>query len=130
MSATPAFISTPRLAAVNVASANTALDGSGVITTLIAGVAAGTRVLEIDAQCAASSAASLVNIFLSLDSGSTWKLLDQIAIAAATASATVKANRNVATYTNLILPGTTAVLGVATTIAQSVNVVAMAGDLT
>lgn len=130
MSATPAFISTPRLTAVNVSSANTAIDGSGVITTLIAGVAAGTRVLEIDAQCAATSAAALVNIFLSLDSGSTWKLLDQIAITAATVSTTVKANRNVATYTNLILPGTTAVLGVTTTIAQSTNVVCCAGDLT
>lgn len=130
MSATPAFISTPRLAAVNVSSANTAIDGSGVITTLLTGVAAGTRVLEIDAQCAATSAAALINVFLSLDSGSTWKLLDQIAITAATVSNTVKANRNVATYTNLILPGTAAVLGVTTTIAQSTNVVAMAGDLT
>ena len=129
MATSPAFIATPRLTAVNVSSANTAIDGSGVITELIAGVAAGTRVLEIDAQCAATSAAALINIFLSSDSGVTWRLFDQIAITAATVSNTVKANRNIATYSNLILPGTAYRLGVTTTIAQSTNVIAMAGDL-
>lgn len=130
MTATPSFfMATPRLTAVNVASANTAIDGTGVITTLIAGAANGTRVLEVDVQCAASSAAAVVSLFLSLDGGSTWKLLDQIAVTAATASNTVKANRNIATYTNLLLPSAQAVLGVTTTIAQSTNVVAMGGDL-
>jgi len=94
------------------------------------GVAAGTRVLEVDVQCSATSAAALVNLFISLDSGTTWRLFDQIAVTAATSSTTVKANRNTATYTNLILPSASAQLGVTTTIAQATQVHALGGDLT
>lgn len=129
MATAPAFVSTPRLTSVNVATANTALDGTGAITSLITGAASGTRVLEVDVQCAATSAAGLVNLFISADSGSTWKLLDQVAVSAATVSATVKANRNLATFANLILPSASYVLGCTTTISQSVNVHALAGDL-
>lgn len=130
MASTPAFVSTPRLTSVSLSSANTAIDGSGTITSLISGVAAGTRVLEIAAQCSATSAAALVNVFISADSGSTWKLFDQITISAATVSTTVKGNRNTATYQNLILPGTAYSIGVTTTIAQATQVHALAGDLT
>ena len=130
MATAPAFVSTPRLAVASVSSANTNIDGTGSITTLIAGVTAGTRVLEIAAQCSVTSAAALVNLFISLDTGSTWKLFDQISITAATSSTTVKANRNTATYQNLILPGTACVIGCTTTIAQATNVYALAGDLT
>jgi hypothetical protein len=130
MAANPAFISTARLTSVNVSTANTAIDGTGTIATLITGVTAGTRVLEIDVQCAATSAAANVNIFLSTDSGTSWKLFDQIAVTAATQSATVKANRNFTVYTNLVLPGTTYVLGVTTSVSQSTNVIALGGDLT
>jgi len=130
MATTPAFLSTARLTSVSLSSANTAIDGTGTITTLIAGVAAGTRVLEVAAQCSATSAAALVNLFISTDTGSTWKLFDQIAITAATVSNTVKGNRNTATYQNLILPGTAFVIGCTTSIAQATQVFALAGDLT
>jgi hypothetical protein len=130
MATAPAFVSTPRLTVASVSTANTAIDGSGTITSLISGVAAGTRVLEIDAQCSATSAAALINLFISTDSGSTWKLFDQIAITAATVSNTVKGNRNTATYQNLILPGTAYSIGCTTTIAQATQVYALAGDLT
>jgi hypothetical protein len=129
MATNPSFIGTPRLATVNLDTANTAIDGTGTITTLISGVAAGTRILEIDAQCAATSAAALINIFITTDSGSTWRLFDQIAITAATVSNTVKGNRNIATYANLVLPNTSTSLGVTTTISQSTNVIALGGDL-
>jgi len=130
MATTPAFVSTARLTVASVSTANTAIDGTGTITSLITGVAAGTRVLEIDAQCSATSAAALVNLFISTDSGSTWTLFDQIAITAATSSTTVKANRNTATYQNLILPGTAYSIGCTTTISQATRVYALAGDLT
>lgn len=129
MAASPSFIGTPRVATVNVATANTAIDGTGTITTLITGAATGTRVLEIDAQCAASSAAALINVFLTTNGGSTWRLFDQITITAASASTTVKANRNLATYANLVLPDANASIGVTTTISQSTNVIALGGDL-
>ena len=130
MATSPAFVSTPRLTSAVLSTANLNLDGTGSITSLITGVAAGTRVLEIAAQCSATSAAALVNLFISTDSGSTWTLFDQIAITAATSSATVKANRNTATYQNLILPGTTFSIGCTTTITQATKVFALAGDLT
>lgn len=130
MAANPNFISNAQLTSVNVATANTAIDGTGTIATLVTGVAAGTRVMEIDAQCAATSVAGLVNIFLSTDSGSTWRLFDQITISAASSSTTVKANRNFTTYLNLVLPSAAHRLGVTTTISQSTNVFALCGDLT
>jgi hypothetical protein len=128
MATNPAFIGTPRLAVASLSAANTAIDGTGTITSLITGAATGTRVLEINMQCSATSAAANVNIFVSTDSGSTWTLFDQIAVTAATSSNTVKANRNIATYTNLILVDATYRLGVTTTIAQATRVYALGGD--
>lgn len=130
MASSPSFISTPRIGIASVSSANTAIDGTGTITSLIAGVAAGTRVLEIVAQCSATSAAALINLFLSADTGSTWTLFDQITISAATVSNTVKGNRAFTTYTNLILPSTAHIIGCTTTIAQATRVYALGGDLT
>lgn len=128
MALSPAFIATPRIAIASVSTAVTDLTGASGVTTLITGASTGTRVLEIDAQCAASSAAALVNIFLSLDGGTSWTLFDQISITAATTSATVKANRNLATYSNLILPDANARLGCTTTVAQLTKVIALGGD--
>lgn len=129
MAANPSFIGTPRYEHVNVATANTAIDGTGTITTLITGASTGTRVLEINTQCAATSAAALVNLFITTNGGTTWRLFDQITITAATVGNTVKANRNLATYANLVLPNTSTSIGVTTTISQSTNVIAMGGDL-
>ena len=128
MAANPAFIGTPRLTVASLSTQNTALDGSGTITALMTGAASGTRVLEIDTQCSATSAAGLVNVFLSTDSGATWTLFDQISIGSATVSNTGKANRQLATYTNLILPDTTFRIGVTTTISQAIRVWAMGGN--
>jgi hypothetical protein len=128
MATNPSFISTARLGVASVSSANTAIDGTGTITDLITGVAAGTRVLEIAAQCSATSAAALVNLFIY--DGTTWTLFDQITISAATSSNTVKANRNNATYVNLVLPSASWKIGCTTTIAQATRVYAFGGDLT
>jgi len=135
MATQPQFISTPRIGVASLSSANTAVDGTGTITTLIIGAAAGTRVLEIDTQCAtqttgqaSANVAALINIFLSLDGGTTWNLLDQISVTAASASNTVRLNRNLATYANLILPDANARLGCTTTIAQQTRVFALGGD--
>jgi len=128
MAANPSFISTPRIGVASVSTANTAIDGTGTITDLITGAAAGTRILEIDAQCSATSAAALINLFLW--NGTTWTLFDQISITAATSSNTVKANRNFTAYTNLVLPDATWKVGCTTTISQATRVYALGGDLT
>ena len=128
MATTPQFINVPIIGRALLSAANTATDGTGTITELATGTAAGTRVLSIHVQNAATSAAALVNIFLSTDSGSTWKLYDQIQVAAATSGNTVKCARNVTAYTDLFL-GTGHKLGVTTTIAEATNVYAHGGTL-
>ena len=132
MATSPAYIGSAgyTIDAASVSTANTAIDGTGTITALATGTANGKRILEIVTQCAATSAAANVNIFYSSDSGTTWKLFDQITVTAATSSNTVKANRNSAGYDNLVLTGTTQRLGCTTTISQATCVYALGGDLT
>lgn len=129
MATTPAFIATGSVDIATTSAANTAIDGTGTIVTLATGTTNGKRILEVDVQCAATSAAALVNLFLSTDGGTTWTLFDQVTVAAATSSATVKATRAIATYSNLILPSTSHKLGMASTIAQVTKVIALGGAL-
>ena len=130
MATTPNFPSTSRLATASVSAANTNRDGTGTIVTVLTGVAAGTKVFEVDVQMTVTSTAGMVRLFLSSDSGATWKLFDEVAIAAATASASVKATRVATQYTNLILPSASWVLGAATHNAEASVVTALGGDLT
>ena len=131
MAANPAFISTPRIGRCSLSTVNTATDGTGTITDLITGVAAGTRVLSVNVQGTATTVASLVNLFLW--DGTQWDLFDQVIIAATTGSNTVKAYRLVTAYTDLVLPTATWKLGATITVAPTtgtVRVAAFGGDLT
>ena len=130
MATTPQFISTPRIAHANTATANTAIDGTGTITEVIQGATGGTRVLELVVKLAATSAAAQVNLFLTTDSGTTWRVFDSITVSAATVSTTVASNRTSRTYANLLLASSAHRVGFTTTIAQSTNVFALGGDLT
>ena len=131
MAASPAFVSTPRIGRCSLSTANTATDGTGTITDLITGVAAGTRVLSINVQGTATTVAALVNIFLW--DGTQWDLFDQITISATTGSNTAKAYRLVTAYTDLVLPSASHKLGATITVAPTtgtVRVAAFGGDLT
>jgi hypothetical protein len=131
MAASPAFISTPRIGRCSLSTANTATDGTGTITDLITGVAAGTRVLSINVQGTATTVAALVNIFLY--DGTQWDLFDQVTITATTGSNTVKGYRLVTAYTDLVLPSTSHKLGATISVAPTtgtVRVTAFGGDLT
>ena len=131
MAASPAFISAPRIGRCSLSTANTATDGTGTITDLITGVAAGTRVLSINVQGTATTVAALVNIFLY--DGTNYDLFDQFTISATTGSTTVKGYRLVTAYTDLVLPTASWKLGATITVAPSagtVRVAAFGGDLT
>jgi hypothetical protein len=130
MATTPNFTSTSRLATAAVSTANTNRDGTGTIVSVITGVAAGTKVFEVDVQMIVTSTAGMVRLFLSSDTGSTWKLFDEVAIAAATVSASVKGTRVATQYTNLILPSASWILGASTHNAEASVVTALGGDLT
>lgn len=131
MAVNPSFISTARIGRASLSSANTNTDGTGTITDLITGVAAGTRILEIVTQGTIQTAAGLVNIFTW--DGTNWDLFDQVTISAVTGSSTVKGNRVSTVYQNLVLPSATWKLGCTLTVAPTsgtVRVFAFGGDLT
>lgn len=127
MAAEPAFAVTPRIASVNVATANTNRDGTGTVATLITGAATGTRIAEIVCQAKATTTAGMVRIFLY--DGSTYYFFDEVAIAAATVSASVKGTRVSTLYSNLILPNANWSIRVSTHNAESIDVTALGADL-
>lgn len=127
MATSPAFAVTPRIASVNVATANTNRDGTGTVATLITGAATGTRVAEIVTQARVTTTAGMVRVFLY--DGSTYYFFDEIAIAAATVSASVKGTRVRVTYDNLVLPSASWSVRVSTHNAESIDVTALGADL-
>lgn len=129
MATSPSFISTPIIASATLSASNTNINGSGTITTVATGAATGTRILEIVVQCAQTSSSALVNLFITTDSGSTWRLFDQISVNPAIVSGTDKAFRSSVSYSNLVLRDSTYSIGATTTVAQNTNVIAFGGNL-
>lgn len=127
MADSPAFAVTPRISAANIATANTNRDGTGTVATLITGASTGTRIAEIVCQTRVTTTAGMVRIFLY--DGSTYRFFDEVAIAAATVSATVKGTRVSTLYSNLILPNASWSVVVATHNAESIDVMALGADL-
>ena len=127
MATSPAFASTPRLASVSIATADSSYTAPTNVGTLITGVAAGTRVAEVVVKCAATSAAAIVRLFLY--DGSTYYLFDEYTIAAATGSTTVQQTRVSTLYNNLILPSASWSLRVTTSVSQATHVTALGADL-
>lgn len=127
MAADPAFAVTPRLASVNVATGNTNRDGTGTVATLITGASTGTRIAEIVTQARVTTTAGMVRVFVY--DGSTYYFFDEIAVAAATVSASVKGTRVSTTYNNLVLPSASWSVRVSTHNAESIDVTALGADL-
>lgn len=136
MATSPQFVTTAVIGAANIATANTALEGAtagstptAAPTSLVTGASTGTRILEIVVKGAATSAAANVNVWLTTDSGTTWRLFDTISVTAVTTGNTTPTFRGRTTYTNLVLKDSSHRVGVTTTISQSTNVFALGGDL-
>jgi hypothetical protein len=127
MAADPAFAVTPRIASVNIATANTNRDGTGTVATLITGASTGTRIAELVVQARVTTTAGMVRIFLY--DGSTFYFFDEVSIAAATVSASVKGTRVSTTYNNLVLPNASWSIRVSTHNAESIDVTALGADL-
>jgi hypothetical protein len=128
MATTPAFTSTPRVGSAQVSAANTNRDGTGTIVDVLTGVAAGTRIFEVDVQATVTTTAGMVRLYYY--DGTNTRLIDEIAVAAVTPSASLPAFRAVRRYENLILAGSTHKLQASTHNAEAINVVAFGGDLT
>lgn len=127
MALEPVFAVTPRIGNVSVATADSSYTAPTNVGALITGVAAGTRITEVVVKMAATSVTAVVRLFLF--DGTTYFLFDELAIAAATGSATVLQSRVSATYSNLILPSSSYSLRVTTSVGQVTHVTAFAADL-
>lgn len=127
MALEPQYASTPRIASVNVATANANRDGTGTVATLITGASTGTRVREIVVQARVSTTAGMVRIFL--HDGTTFYFFDEVSIAAATVSASVKGSRISVLYDNLVLPSASWSVRVSAHNADSMDVTALGADL-
>lgn len=127
MATQPAFATVPRIGSAQVSAANTNRDGTGTIVTIITGVAAGTRIAEVVVEATVTTTAGMVRLYLF--DGTNTRLFDEVAIAAATPSASVRATRVSTVYTNLILPSASWQLRASTHNAETMNVIALGADL-
>ena len=129
----PVFAKTPKHAAAAVTTANTALDGSGTIATLLMAGVDGAIVTSLKCWATATSTAKRCNIFISTDGGTTWKLHDSGLMAAYTvANATVQAPVTFVDKSNpdaaIVLPAS-AKIGIAIHVAEAVVFTAEYSDL-
>lgn len=84
----PVFGKTPKHAAAAVSAANTNLDGTGTITTLLTVGPDGGIVTSLKCWATATGTAKRCNVFVSTDGGTTWKLHDSGLMAAYTVANT------------------------------------------
>lgn len=132
MATTATLVSTPRLENVQISTANANRDGTGTITALITGVAAGTLLNRIEVKATGTTTAGMIRIFQSTDGGTTKLLWKELTVAAVTPSATASAwegaiDLNYGPYT---LRDASHQISVSTEKAETFNVFAFAGDLT
>lgn len=116
----------PFIAVQTLTAASTPRDGTATVTTLVTGTTDGLRIDEIifeSAQATAAANSAMVGrVFISIDSGSTWSLFDEVAIIAVTASNTAVGARNKLSYPNGIrLLDSTYKIGVAISVRAGVQ---------
>ena len=128
MATSPVFAVTPRIGMAELSSANTNRDGTtGTYVDVIIGASTGTRIAEIVVQASVTTTAGMVRLFIT--DGSTTRMFDEVSVAAATVSATVKGTRVSTTYNNLILPNASWKIIASTHNANNINVFALGADL-
>lgn len=86
----PVFTITPRLGMVRISSANTNRDGTGTLGDVITGGTFGTLVDRLQIESTGVTTAGQIRLFI-FDGGTTTRFWKEIAVTAATPSATVQA---------------------------------------
>lgn len=124
MATNPQYAATPGRANIQVTAANTGIDGTGTLVTVVAGTANGRRVRRVAVTGAvATGAANMIRFFISTDNGTTNRFLCDVALSAATVSATVRGQyAEVPELVGLMLQGTSTLLRASTHVAQATNV--------
>ena len=132
----PLFTLTPNSIGVHIAASNTASDGSGSLVTLVTAGSNGTRVDSVtfrNAQTTAAASTAMVGrVFLSDASGANFRIVGEVAIAAATRSTTVVGATSTITFAPSLFMKSGQLLSVAQSVyagAQDQNsVIAISGD--
>lgn len=119
-----------------VSTANTARDGTGTIATLLASAAAaadvtgGTRIDFVDIKATATTTAGMIRLFVSTDTGASWRLIREIAVTAITVSASVAAFESLVSINRDLPAGAAFLLGASTHNAEVFHVTGWGSDYT
>lgn len=117
------YASIPRAAVAVLSAANTNRDGTGTLVTVLAGGTSGARVDDIRISATGTTTAGMIRFYLSLDGGTTSRLLFEVPVSAITPSGTVQAFQTVLTNLGILLPDANAQLRASTNNAESFHVV-------
>ena len=135
MATSASFAATPKNTGAAISTANTGRDGSGTLGTVYTAGASGSRIDSIVVQATGTTTAGMIRFFLSIDAGTTKRLIGEVPVVAVTASATVPVwqalltSQNSSFLQNGLVLQASAILYAATNNAESFNVVAVnAGD--
>ncbi len=130
MATSAVYASTPLIDYVQAVTANTARDGTGTIATLASGTAAGKLIRRIIINATGTTTAGVIRFFLSLDTGTTKRLIKEVLVTAKTPSTSVDTFRaEVPELVGMILPGTAAQLYVSTHNTETFNIVCESGGI-
>lgn len=137
MAITAQYTAQPKLVYSQLTTANTARDGTGTIVTVATGPSAtaangvGERITRVTVQAAGTTTAGVIRFYLSLDGGTTNRLILEKLVSAITPSTSVSAYRiEVNELVGLVLPGGGNVqLRAATEKTETFNVVVESGLL-
>ena len=137
MATTAQFTVQPNLEYSQLTTANTNRDGTGTIVTVASGPTAsaaagvGERISRVIVQATGTTTAGVIRFYLSLDNGTTNRLICERLVAAITPSTSVAAFRmEVNELAGLVLPGgNTALLRASTNNTETFNVIVESGLL-
>lgn len=135
MSTTANYAATPKNGSAQIATANTARDGTGTLGTVYTAGASGSRIDSIVVQATGTTTAGMIRFFTSIDAGTTKRLVYELPVLANTASATVPVwqytltSQNASFMQNGLVLQASALLYAATNNAETFNVIPVnAGD--
>jgi hypothetical protein len=137
MATTAQYAAQPNLEISQVTTANTARDGTGTIVTVATGPATaaaagvGERITRVVVQATGTTTAGVIRFFISLDNGTTNRLICEKLVSAVTPSTTVSAFRiEVNELVGMVLPGGgAALLRASTNNTETFNILVESGLL-
>lgn len=121
MATQPQYIGTPKSPTVNISTANTNLDGTGTLGTLMTAGASGSRVDRINITATATTTAGMIRLFIGT------ALIKEIPVVAITPSGTQPAFSQDVVFDNGLILQASAVLKAGTNNAESFNLTVISG---